>query len=289
MNGETMTGELLASSGNDLGVQIKVGDGKYERVPWASFSQEDLKKFKQVKKLEPFVEPFIEVTQEERNQKTEVNIKPPPRLERPPHKSLIAAMFSSGLGFVMVLIFFAASSYAGYEVAVFRAQPRVLVCGISAILPVLGPILFLALPTRTKPVEATWETAEQAEASAAVVNPMLDAGTQHPTGMRLARGGAEGAGAAPGNLPQTTTFQRGQFTFNRRFFETKFPNFFGVIKREAEKDMVLLFKCGRAEYIAERITRIAANDLHVHLTKGDEVSVSFQEIQEVRLKHRNAP
>jgi hypothetical protein len=289
MNGETLTGELLGSSGNDLGVQIKVGDGKYERVPWASFSQDDLKKFKQIKKLEPLVEPFIEVTQEERNQKTEVNIKPPPRLERPPHKSLIGAMFSSGLGFFMVLIFYAASIYAGYEVAVFRAQPRVLVCGVSALLPVLGPILFLSLPTRTKPVEATWETAEQAEATAAVVNPMLDAGAQHPTGMRLARGGAEGAGAAPANLPQTTTFQRGQFTFNRRFFETKFPNFFGVIKREAEKDMVLVFKCGRAEHIAERITRIAANDLHVQVTKGDEVSIAFQEIQEVRLKHRNAP
>ncbi len=289
INGDTLTGDLLAASGNDLGVQIKVGDGKYERIPWASFSQEDLKKFKQIKKLEPLVEPFIEITQEEKIQKTEVNIKPPPRLERPAHSSLLGALFSSGLGFVVLLIFYAANIYAGYEISVFRSQPRVLVCGVSAVAPVLGPILFLALPTRTKPPEASWEGAEGAEAASTVVNPMLAAGAQHPTGMRLARGEAE-----PGqpNLPQTAVFPRGQFTFNRRFFETKFPNFFGVIKRDADRDMVLVFKCGKAEYHAERISRITANDLHLQVHKGhgsEEVSVAFQDIQEVRLKHRNAP
>ena len=65
-------------------MQIKVGEGKYERVPWANFSQEDLKKFAKVQKLEPLVEPFIEITQEEKIKKTEVNIKQPLRLERPP-------------------------------------------------------------------------------------------------------------------------------------------------------------------------------------------------------------
>ncbi|HEY5480631.1 MAG TPA: hypothetical protein VIL39_04070, partial [Verrucomicrobiae bacterium] len=88
-NGDTLTGELLAGSASDVGVQIKVGEGKYERVLWASFSQEDLKKFAKVQKLEPLVEPFIEITQEERIKKTEPNIKQPPRLERPAAQSLI--------------------------------------------------------------------------------------------------------------------------------------------------------------------------------------------------------
>ena len=83
-NGQTITGELLLGSTNDLGVQIKLGEDKYERVPWANFSQEDLKKFAKNQKLEPLVEPFIEITQEEKIKKTEVNIKQPPRLERPP-------------------------------------------------------------------------------------------------------------------------------------------------------------------------------------------------------------
>jgi hypothetical protein len=68
-DGETLTGELLAASANDQGVQIKVGEGKYEKVLWEKFSQEELRKLSaQNKKLEPLIEPFIEVTQEEKIQ-----------------------------------------------------------------------------------------------------------------------------------------------------------------------------------------------------------------------------
>ena len=59
-NGETITGELLVSSANDAGVQIRTGEGEYKKVGWDRFSQEDLKKFVQIKKMEPFVEPFID-------------------------------------------------------------------------------------------------------------------------------------------------------------------------------------------------------------------------------------
>jgi hypothetical protein len=52
-NGETITGEVLMGSENDAGIQIKLGEGKYERVPWASFSQEELKKLAKVPKLAP--------------------------------------------------------------------------------------------------------------------------------------------------------------------------------------------------------------------------------------------
>ena len=43
--------------------------------------------------------------------------------------------------------------------------------------------------------------------------------------LRLAQ--AEAAPAAA-TTPEAQVFQRGAFTFNRRFFETKFPGFFGV-------------------------------------------------------------
>jgi hypothetical protein len=89
----------------------------------------------------------------------------------------------------------------------------------------------------------------------------------------------------------TTTYQRGQFTFNRRFIETKFPGFFGVIRRDADKDMVLVIKCSRGEYIGQRISRIAANDLHLQVQRGhasEEVMIPFVEIQEIKLKHKDA-
>ena len=197
-NGETITGELLTGSENDIGVQIKVGEGKYERVPWANFSQEDLKKFAKVQKLEPLVEPFIEITQEEKIKKTEVNIKPPPRLERPAPHSLLGALCSSGLGLLVVVLLYAANVYAGYEISIFRARPTALVCGVSAVVPLIGPIIFLCLPTVIAPAEETWTPAPAAAPQGAVadaVNPMQAAGAEHPTGLRL-------AGSAPANEAQ---------------------------------------------------------------------------------------
>ena len=81
-NGDTLVGDVLLASANDAGVQVKVGEGKYDRINWAQFSQEDLKKFAKFPNMAPLVEPFIEVSQEERLKKTEVAIKQPPRLER---------------------------------------------------------------------------------------------------------------------------------------------------------------------------------------------------------------
>jgi hypothetical protein len=301
-NGDTLTGELLTGSETDAGVQIKVGDGKYERVPWANFSQEDLKKFAKVQKMAPLVEPFIEITQEEKIKKTEVTIKQPPRLERPAAQSLLGALFSSGLGLFVVVLLYAANIYAGYEVSIFRARPTALVCGVSAVLPLIGPIIFLSMPTKIGPVEETWETAPAAAAAAAAtdaVNPMAADGADHPAGLKLAgtgpaeavkEGQIEGSAEKPA-LPPTTTYQRGQFTFNRRFIETKFPGFFGVIRRDADRDMVLIIKSSRGEYVGQRISRIAANDLHLQVQRGhasEEVMIPFVEIQEIRLKHKDA-
>ena len=288
--GDTITGELLAASANDQGVQIKVGEGKYEKISWDKFSQEDLRRLSaQNKKLEPLIEPFIEVTQEEKIQKTEVNIKQPNRLERPPAQSLFGALLGSGPGLIILLLVYAANLYAAYEISLFRAQSIPLVCGISALVPVIGPIVFLSIPTRIKPAEATWETrAEPGAQGAAEVNPMQAEGAEHPSALKLAHTETQQATSA---IPQTQTFQRGQFTFNRRFFETKFPGFFGAIRRDAERDLVLVVKAARGEHIGQRITRIAANEMHLQVVKGhasEEVMIPFVEIQEVRLKHKDA-
>jgi hypothetical protein len=298
-SGETITGEVLVTSANDAGAQIKVAEGEYKRVSWASFSQEDLKKFARISKLQPFVEPFIEISAEEKIKKTEVTIKQPPRLERPAARSLFGALLSSGPGFLILLVLYAANLYAAYEISIFRAQPAVLVCGVSAVLPLAGPIIFLSMPTKIPPAEQTWEGAPAAAAGAAgaagaaaggadTVNPMQAEGAPHPTGLKLAHFESE---KEESGLPPATVFQRGQFTFNRRFIETKFPGFFGVVRRDADRDMVLVIKSTRGEYIGQRISRIAANDLHLQVQRGhatEEVMIPFVEIQEICLKHKDA-
>jgi hypothetical protein len=110
----------------------------------------------------------------------------------------------------------------------------------------------------------------------------------HPAGLKLAH---TEAGHDKPTIPETVTYQRGQFTFNRRFIETKFPGFFGVVRREADRDMVLDFKTTRGEFVGQRISRIAANDLHLEIQRGgahEEVLIPFQEIQQIRLKHKDA-
>jgi hypothetical protein len=302
-DGQEVVGEVLPTSANDQGVQVKVGEGEYRQVAWGSFSQDELKRFAGNSRLEAFVEPFIEVTVQEKLKKTEVNIKEPPRLELPARRSLLGAMCSSGLGLLVLLVLYGANIYAGYEVAIFRAQPVQLVCGVAAVLPLAGPIIFLSMRSRIEPSGQSAVTAPEAapegapsaarapvEGEADEINPMRADGATHPTSLRLAH--VESDQEKKPSLPPTTTFQRGQFTFNRRFFETKFPGFFGVVRRDADKDMVLVIKSARGEYAGQRISRIAANDVHLQVQRGpasEEVMIPFQEIQQIQLRHKDAP
>jgi hypothetical protein len=299
-NGDTLVGEAVLGTANDAGLQLRLGEGNYQRVEWGKFSQEDILKFSKTPKLLPLVEPFIEPDLTEKHKAAEVTIKPVERLPRPAKGGLIGAFFGSSLGLLVIFLIYAGSIWAGYEVAIFRAQPPLLVAGLAAI-PVLGcvsTVIFLSLPTRLQPVqedlgaqhapEGTVAAAALAEA-AAEVNPMHVDGAAHPGGLHLAGTAAEPSAPA---LPPPTIFQRGQFTFNRRFFETKFAGFFGVVRRDAERDMVLLIKCARGQYVGQRISRIAANDLHLQVQKGaasEEVQIPFVEVQEIRIQHRNTP
>jgi len=222
-NGETLNGEAVFPTANDQGVQVKIGDSQYQRVPWGSFSQDDLKKFAKNSKVEPFVQPFIEPDPQEKIKRTEVDIKEPQRLEQPPKTFLFAALFGSSLGLLMVFLVYAANVYAAYEVAIFRAKPPALVCGLAAVpgLGIFATIAFLAMPTRIKraeePVEevAPEATAAQAasDAASAGVNPMQGEGAAHPSALKMAQEAPKKSA-----IPDPVVFQRGQYTFNRRFF-----------------------------------------------------------------------
>jgi hypothetical protein len=205
-------------------------------------------------------------------------------------------MFSSSVGAFVLLLLYAANIYAAYEISIFRARPFALVCGVSAVVPLIGPVLFLALPTAVKPSEKEEAQATEAAPAQTFNVPKAAGGesadeaaaeAQPGGGLRIAHTESN-VGAS--EKFKTQAFQRGAFTFNRRFFETKFPGFFGVIRREAEKDLVMTIKSARGEYICQRVTRIAANDVHVQVQKGqasEEVMIPFSEIQEIQLKHKD--
>jgi hypothetical protein len=294
-DGTSVSGEII--SFNDDGVIFHTPDDRYtDRIPWTKFSQDALKTLAKNPKMQDYAEPFIE-TPPPAPPKLEFHIRDVSRLALPPKQSVIGALFSSSLGIVLLLLIYATNLYAGFEVAIFRARPIALVIGLAALLPILGPIIFLSMPTQVEPgaTEEDMQMETGAPPEAIAPPPSATASTAQPTttesvhaeSVHLAPAGWQAAAA----VPETQVFQRGQFTFNRRFFETKFSGYFGMSRHGADKDMLLVVKTPRAQHIVQRISRISSNEAYFEVMVGaahQEVMVPFAEIQEIQLKHKDA-
>ena len=287
-DGSSLTGDVI--SYNDNGVVFRVELDKYsERVPWTKFSQEALALLSKNPKIKPFADPFVETVQVARAKKASVQAHEVSRLQLPPRQSLIGSLFSSSVGLIALMLIYAGNIYAGYEIAVCRSRPIPLVMGSAVVLPIVGPIVFLAMPVRAAaPEPSALETHAPTQTFAVPGSAQPAASGIHIMEASW-QGKSSSAPAANPNEPQV--FQRGQFTFNRRFFETKFSGFFALIRREADKNLVLTVRTGRANMIVERITRIATNEMHVETMQGgtkQEVMVPFAEVVEVQLKPKGA-
>jgi hypothetical protein len=281
-DGTALTGDIVTF--NDGGVTFRMADDSYTNVMWTKFSQEALGQLSKNPRIKPLVEPFIEIPESERPKKPEIKVGDVTRLELPPDQSLPGALFSSPVGLFILFVLYCANLYAGFEIAVVRARPVGLVVGVAAVLPVLGPVIFLSLPMRVAAAPAFVE--EPADARTFNVPGQSEPVAAAPGGIHI----AESSWQKPA-LPEPVVFQRGQFTFNRRFLETKFSNFFGMTRREADRDMVLTVKAAGGVYVVQRISRIAANEVHLEVVQGvsrREIMVPFADIQEIQLKHKDA-
>lgn len=286
-NGNTLQGELASADEEGLVVKLDVG-GFSRREPWINLSQETLRELGADPGIRDFVEPFIEPTPEElaaRREKKEILVREvPTRFEHPTNPPGLFAGLMSPLGLVLLLALVVANVYAAFEVALYRQQNTLVVCGVSFFLPVLGPIIFLALPTESTYTDQAYEVpTEAAGAGARKTTGMV---AVKPGGLSLASAEKSGPSAAH---TQPQVYNRGEHTFNRRFFESRFPGFFRVVPSEVEKDLVLVFRCVKNEFVGKRISRISSNELHLQLLNSStEVNVSFSDITSVILRHKDA-
>ena len=285
-DGSSVSGDVVKY--DDNGVLIRTPEDAYTNLIWTTFSQGAMKQLGQNPKIRPFVSPFI-IPPAQPRPKEQIKIQEVSRLEVPQKSPLLTALFSSSVGLVMMFLIYGANLYAAMEIAIFRSRHIGVVMGVAAVLPILGPIILLSIPTHgtagTQPVAETGVAAEAMAVPSVTPAPTL---MQPPAGIHIASSSWQQAPTTDKPAPQI--FQRGQYMFNRRFFETKFPNFFSLVRREADKDMVLLVKTPRGQYEVNRITRIAANDMHFEVAHGaarQEVMVPFGEIQEIQLKHKD--
>lgn len=296
-NGDHHTGTAI--NYDDLGLGLRLEDGGFaSRIAWSKLTQETLRELANDPKALSFVDPFIDPTPEEleraraRKQKVIV-LRDVERVENPANEGLIASI-STPAGIALAVVFFLANLFAAYEIAIYRQRPIGLVCGLSFFLPGVGPIVFLSLPSAEEEAAAIHPGAAPApsEAETIVGNPLAqNAGSAQAArgaGLGLSKG-KESGGSEQGGL-EGSVFKRGDTTFNRRFFETKFPGFFRVVPGEAEKHLVIVIRVAKNEYVAKRISRINANEMYVQTERGGgaEAMVSFSDVIEVLVRRKDA-
>lgn len=282
-DGQELTGKIVSADSQGLVMQKE--DGSFVRTPWNKFTDQALKELAKRKDIRKHIEALLEPEEEEPQKQVarEIKYNAPPRLPRPDPQAGFGALFSGTIGLVFAVLLYAANLYSAYEVALFRNYPWWMVCGLALVLPVATQVVFLCMPTRV-PAATAPEVSPEVEAAAAQVY-------QLPS--QAAAAAAEAVTPAPGapvHAPQEI-YQRGQYTFNRRFFETKLAGFLRPVPGDAEKDLVLEVHSLRGTVVATRIARVMPNEVSFSVQKGaasEEVIVPFTEIREIRVRHKDA-
>jgi hypothetical protein len=269
-DGTSLNGDIVKF--DDNGLLLRATGDVYTNLPWARFSQESLQQLAQNPKIKTLVEPFIEPTEAERPPKPEINVSPVSRLQRPANPSLLGGMIKSPLGLFILLVLYAANLYAAFEVAVVRARSVAQVVGLSAILPLVGPAIFLAMPMKT---EAPPEEAPAAESPAPGAKPEIQI--------------AEASWKQPEEekKPSAQVFARGKFTFNKRFIETKFAGFASVEPAGDAKNFTMEVKTPQRTFAVERIAQVGLAEV-IFETPAGQVTTPFADIQEIKLNPKPA-
>lgn len=272
-DGSSVTGDIIKY--DDNGMMLRDAADNYVTLPWAKFSQDALKQLVKNPKVKPFVEVFIEPDQSLRPPKPEIKVTDVNeiRLERPAHPSIFGGLVSSSLGWFILLLIYAANLYAAFEVSVIRARPAEQVMGLAAVLPIIGPIIFLMMPIKIEapPVEDAVD--ETAPASVIALPPEAKA--------------AEEAVKVEEQKPQIQVFARGKFTFNKRFVETKFAGYVGAPKGDALK-FTMELKAAQGHFNIVRIMQVAATDVTLETAERGSVKVPLADILEIKLTPKAA-
>jgi hypothetical protein len=275
----TISGDVVKS--DDNGLLLHTTTDAYTTVPWAKFSQDALKQLADNPKInKAFIEPFIEPTESERPPKSEIQVNEViNRMKLPEHPSIFGGLLHSSVGLFILLVVYLANLYAAYEIAVVRGKAIGAAVGLSAVLPLIGPVFFL-----TQPIKPMTEAELAGEALPGETAPRAAAPGSPADEIQIVA--ASWQGSSEEKKPQPQIFARGKFTFNKRFMETKFAGFIGEPKGDA-KNFTMEVKTLKAQLAVERIMQIAANEA-IFETSDGQVTVPFTDIQEVKLNPKPA-
>ena len=274
-DGSSFTGDIIKFDAN--GMMLRTGD-TYTNLMWGRFSQDSLKQLASSNpKIAAVVNVFIVPEPAQRPKQNEIKVNPVKRMQHPEHPSLFGGLFGSGLGLFILLALYAANLYAAYEVSIIRARPLAQVMGLSAILPVIGPIIFLWMPMK--------QDAHPPEELEPAVSASELEGEHVPAADEVQV--VDASWKPEEKKPEPQIFARGKFTFNKRFLETKFAAYIGTPKGDALKFSMEL-KTPNGQFAVERITMITATEAIFESSPGGQLTVPFSDIQEIKLTPKSA-
>lgn len=291
-DGTSVTGDILTYNGS--GVKFRLTEDKYSDViQWTQFSQAGLQTLAKNPKVRPLVEPFMELPPVAKVHSTDnIQVRDVTRLERPARQSLLGALAASSVGKFLLFLIYLANLYAAFEVANCRARPLPVVMGLSAVLPYVGPAIFYFLPTNLQTEPTMSEVAAEAQAPVATgenpAAPQAPALAETPSleGIQIAA-----ISAAASQAPADQVYKRGQFTFNRRFVETKFAGFIAPVRSAADQKLDFMVKLPQGVFLVQRISNVGMNDVRFEVLQDgqpQEVLAPFADILEITIKAKTA-
>ena len=277
-DGTSVSGDMVKF--DDNGMMIHTTTDAYTTVTWARFSQDALKQLSANPKLKALVEAFIEPTAADRPPKAEIKSPSVTRIIKSPDQlqpSIFGGLVHSSVGWFILLVIYAANLYAAFEIAVVRGKSVGAAVGLSAVLPLLGPVYFLTqrVKTKSEPEAAAGESAAGGAAP----------GQPPPDDIQIVSASWQPMQEEK-KKPQPQIFTRGKYTFNKRFIETKFAGFIGEAKGDA-KTFAMEVKTLKETLAVERLMQVAANEV-IFETPNGQVTVLLADIQEIKLNPKTA-
>jgi len=279
-DGSSVSGDIVKA--DEVGAMVHTTGEGYSTVniQWGQLSQESLKQLAANPKYKGYVELLIAPAAAPQREIQVRAVSNPPKSPGELHPSLLGGLLHSSLGLFMLLVIYAANIYAGYEIAVVRGKSLPMVTGAAAVLPVIGPIIFLLQPMTPRNEEAADEGLPD-DGGPAPGTPAPGAKPGGPQDEIQIVAASWQTAESEGKKPEAQVFARGKFTFNKRFIETKFAGFIGEPKGEALK-FSMEIKTAKGAISVECIKQMAAAEAILETPTG-QLALAYGDIQEIKL------
>jgi len=223
-------------------------------------------------------------TKSDIDQDGQFNLVPGPIIPPPSAGKLSPINWLNPGGVVALLILAGLSAYAGYEIAVFRHRPVKTICALSALLPVIVPIVVLFLPD---PAEAHSKALADAN-DRFLLEPTAPTGTVagdceiSPEETYIDESGSNPVVRQGAEVAER--YRCAEVSFSGQFFSEYFSRFYQTPPTTSQS---LIIQTTETIYTVHHLSKLEPESLSVVYAQGQgfvEETVDYRLIEEVRVE-----